>query len=202
VIPRPYPRFYPRVPVRTKARWAPWWALCVIGLGVLADHGVIDLPSGPGPSTTRPRTVGAAPPSRAARLEIPAAYLRAYQHAARGCPGLSWSVLAAIGKHESDHGRTPLPGVHSGANWAGAAGPMQLGIGGKAGPTWQHYGDGIPGHVYRIGPAAKAAARKLCHDGARGGRDLPGALFAYNHSPAYVAGVLATARRYQTGGSR
>jgi len=187
--------------MRTKARWAPWWALAVIGLGVLADHGVIDLPSGPTPTTTRP-AVGAAPPGRAASSEIPAAYLRAYQHAARHCPGLPWTVLAAIGKHESDHGRSPLPGVRSGANSAGAAGPMQLGIGGKAGPTWQHYGDGIPGHVYQISPAADAAARKLCGDGARGGRDLPGALFAYNHSPAYVARVLATARRYQAGGPR
>jgi len=188
--------------MRTKARWAPWWALAVIGLGVLADRGVIDLPSEPAPSMTRPATGGAAPSSRAASSEIPAAYLRAYQRAARRCPGLSWTVLAAIGKHESDHGRSPLPGVRSGANWAGAAGPMQLGIGGKAGPTWQHYGDGIAGHVYQIGPAADAAARKLCRDGARGGRDLAGALFAYNHSAAYVAGVVATARRYQAGGPR
>ncbi|MBY5161470.1 lytic transglycosylase domain-containing protein [Nitriliruptoria bacterium AS10] len=31
--------------------------------------------------------------------------LAAYQHAADQCPGLAWSVLAAIGKVESDHGR-------------------------------------------------------------------------------------------------
>ena len=30
-----------------------------------------------------------------------------YREAATGCPGLSWSVLAGIGKVESDHGRAP-----------------------------------------------------------------------------------------------
>jgi hypothetical protein len=188
------PRAYPQLPVRRKLAVAPWVLLALIVAFKLDDWGVIDLPSGPPTATTRP--AAAPPPSPAARSEIPAAYLAAYQRAARTCPRLSWTVLAAIGKHESDHGRSPLPGVRSGANGAGAAGPMQLGIAGKAGATWQHYGDGKPGHVYQIGPAATAAARKLCHDGARGGHDLWGALFAYNHSAAYVADVLATSRRY------
>ncbi len=46
--------------------------------------------------------------------------------AAQTCPGLPWSVLAGIGKVESDHGRANLPGVRSGSNSAGAEGPMQL----------------------------------------------------------------------------
>jgi hypothetical protein len=192
------PRAYPQIPVRRKIAVAPWVLLALIVAFKLDDWGVIDLPAGPPTANSRPDA--APPPSPAARSEIPALYLAAYQRAARTCPGLSWMVLAAIGQHESDHGRSPLPGVRSGANWAGAAGPMQLGIGGKAGPTWQHYGDGKPGHVYQIGPAARAAARKLCHDGARGGRDLRGALFAYNHSAGYVADVLATSRRYAQGG--
>jgi hypothetical protein len=170
--------------------------LAVVVLGKLDDWGVIDLPAGPTVTTSRPAAGPA--PSRAARAEIPRAHLAAYQRAARTCPGLSWAVLAAVGKVESGHGRASLPGVHSGANPAGAAGPMQLGIGGRAGPTWQHYGDGTPSHVYQIGPAAQAAARKLCHDGARTG-DLRAALYAYNHSAAYVAEVLAIARRYQVG---
>jgi hypothetical protein len=143
-------------------------------------------------------------PSAASRAEIPPDYLRAYRAAARGCPGLSWAVLAGIGKVESDHGRSPLPGVRSGANWAGAAGPMQFGIGGKAGPTWQHYGTGRLADVYRIGPAARAAARMLCADGAPA--DLDGALHSYNcgrpRCPAadgYAARVLSLARRYQQG---
>jgi hypothetical protein len=33
-------------------------------------------------------------------------------------------VLAAIGKVKTNHGRLQAPGVTSGANFAGAAGPM------------------------------------------------------------------------------
>jgi hypothetical protein len=59
-------------------------------------------------------------PSGAALADIPAAYLALYRQAATVCPGLDWSILAAIGKIETDHGRSPLPGVHSGTNSAGA----------------------------------------------------------------------------------
>jgi cell wall-associated NlpC family hydrolase len=41
-----------------------------------------------------------------------------------------------------------------------------------------------------------AAARDLCANGAAGGADLPGAVFAFNHDTRYVAGVLALARAY------
>ncbi len=68
-------------------------------------------------------------PTAQALARIPPAYLAAYQQAAAGCPGLPWTVLAAIGEVESDHGRLYAPGVTRGANAAGAAGPMQLGIG-------------------------------------------------------------------------
>src|ERR1700751_5508849 len=57
---------------------------------------------------------------------IPPAMLLAYQRAAMACPGLSWTVLAAIGTVESDNGRSPLPGVTSGHNPAGAGGPLQF----------------------------------------------------------------------------
>jgi len=66
----------------------------------------------------------------------PPEFLPLYQAAADTCPGLPWAVLAAIGKVETNHGRLQAPGVTSGANFAGAAGPMQFGIGGKAGNTW------------------------------------------------------------------
>src|SRR6266545_8192331 len=88
-------------------------------------------------------------PAASSRANIPADYLALYRSAASTCRGLSWTVLAGVGKVESDHGRSPLPGVRSGENSAGAGGPMQIGIGGKAGPTWQHDGDGVPGHVYQ-----------------------------------------------------
>jgi hypothetical protein len=52
--------------------------------------------------------------------DIPASDLSLYEAAAATCPGLPWTVLAGIGKVESDHGRSVLPGVRSGANFAGA----------------------------------------------------------------------------------
>jgi hypothetical protein len=41
-----------------------------------------------------------------------------------------------------------------------------------------------------------AAARILCANGAREGMDLPGAVYAYNHTHWYVAAVLAMAQLY------
>jgi membrane-bound lytic murein transglycosylase B len=110
---------------------------------------------------------------------------------------VSWPVLAAIGKVESDHGRVRLPGVRSGSNWAGACGPMQLGCvsGSKAGNAWARYGRGRP---HDPANAIPAAARYLVDHGAR--RDLDQAIFAYNHSRAYVTKVKQLARRY--GGGR
>ena len=77
---------------------------------------------------------------------------------------------------------------------------MQLGCvpGSKAGNAWAHYGHGS---VYDPADAIPAAARYLVDHGAR--RDLDRALFAYNHSWAYVAKVKQLARRYTgRGGGR
>jgi peptidoglycan DL-endopeptidase CwlO len=170
--------------------------LAVLAYGVAGDLGLLD-PAGQ--ADARP-TAGV---SRTAQADIPAGYLRHYQRAARRCPGLSWAVLAAVGKVESDHGRARLPGVRSGANPAGAAGPMQLGIGGRAGPTWQHYhtdADGDGASVYDPADATAAAADKLCFDGAP--RRLDAALYAYNPSWSYVAHVKRWAARYTRGGGR
>ena len=52
---------------------------------------------------------------------MPANYLALYQaSAAKYCPGLSWTVLAAIGQIESGHG------TNNGPSSAGALGPMQF----------------------------------------------------------------------------
>ena len=60
--------------------------------------------------------------SRSARDDIPEDYLRLYkEHGAR--VGVQWNVLAAIGKRETDHGRSTLPGVRSGTNYAGRRRP-------------------------------------------------------------------------------
>jgi hypothetical protein len=181
------------------------FALGVVLLGIADDAG---LPAArallshlPGITKAAPHAP-ASPPSASptARADIPTSYRRWYQQAAKSCPHLPWAVLAAVGKVESDHGRSRLPGVRSDANWAGAAGPMQLGIGAKAGPTWQRYrvdADHDGASVYDPPDAITAAAHKLCADGASHG-DLKGALFAYNHSGRYVDRVLALARRYTT----
>lgn len=56
--------------------------------------------------------------------DIPHSYLTWSESAARTCPGLPWLALARIDKVENDHGSSTAPGVQSGANNAGAEGPM------------------------------------------------------------------------------
>jgi cell wall-associated NlpC family hydrolase len=127
---------------------------------------------------------------------IPASMLAIYRGAARVCPGLSWTTLAAIGTIESDNGLSSLPGVHSGHNAAGAEGPLQF-----EPSTFGEYdlplpvGGASPPSPYDPIDAAYAAARMLCANGADGGRDLPAAILAYNHSTAYVDAVLVVANR-------
>jgi len=132
--------------------------------------------------------------------DVPADLLALYQQSAERCPGLPWPVLAAIGKIESDHGRSTAPGVRSGSNIAGAAGPMQFGIGGKAGDTWSAYGvDGDANgttDVYDAADAVPAAADYLCANGAGESGRLSEAIFAYNRADWYVADVLAQAAAY------
>jgi hypothetical protein len=144
--------------------------------------------------------LGPQAPSGEAIGDIPANYLDMYQRAADTCPGLEWTVLAAIGKVETNHGRLQAPGVSSGMNFAGAAGPMQFGIGGKAGNTWAAYGidgdqppDGAA-IVYNPADAIFTAARYLCANGAQ--KNLQGAILAYNRANWYVQKVLAQAQRY------
>ena len=134
----------------------------------------------------------AQPPASTAAAAIPAAYLADYQKAGTQY-GIPWTVLAGIGEIESGQGRSGAPGVHSGANPAGAAGPMQFGIGGLAGNTWggapihpasEHAGgygtdgdhDGIV-DVYDPGDAIPSAAAFLKAHGAPA--NLQAALFAY-----------------------
>ncbi|HYN18732.1 MAG TPA: bifunctional lytic transglycosylase/C40 family peptidase [Actinomycetes bacterium] len=143
--------------------------------------------------------VGGGAPSRDAQQDIPPQLLAVYQTASDSCPGLPWSVLAAIGKVETNHGRLQAPGVTSGANFAGAAGPMQIGVGGKAGNTFAAYAvdaDGGGPDVYNPVDASFTAANYLCQNGANKGADVAGAIFAYNHADWYVTKVLAIASTY------
>jgi cell wall-associated NlpC family hydrolase len=123
--------------------------------------------------------------------------LSLYETAAATCPGLPWTVVAAIGTVESANGTSTLPGVHSGANGAGAEGPMQFEPG-----TFAAYDEPVPpGGAHPPSPydatdAVYAAARMLCADGGSGGADISAAVLAYNHSASYVTQVLALAQSY------
>ncbi|HEX9357553.1 MAG TPA: hydrolase, partial [Streptosporangiaceae bacterium] len=145
--------------------------------------------------------IGGSSPSQDARQDIPASYLALYQRASDTCPGLPWPVLAAIGKIETNHGRSTLPGVTSGANFAGAAGPMQMGVGvGAAGDAfWRFAVDGnADGHKSPYDPAdaIPSAASYLCKALRDTGGDLSRAVFSYNHAQWYVDKVLAIASGY------
>jgi cell wall-associated NlpC family hydrolase len=137
-------------------------------------------------------------PSTEALADIPPDYLALYRAAAPACPGLDWSILAAIGKIESNHGRSTLAGVADGTeNFAGARGPMQF-----LQPTFDAVvkrhplppGGNSPPSPWNKHDAVYAAAHYLCDSGAP--KDLRKAIFAYNHADWYVNDVLEQARRY------
>jgi cell wall-associated NlpC family hydrolase len=136
-------------------------------------------------------------PSAVAQADIPAHMLALYRAAAATCPGLDWSTLAGIGKTETDHGRSNLPGVHSAANYAGAEGEMQF-----EPATFAEYaqpvppGGANPPSPYDEVDAVYAAARLLCANGARNNQDLSHAILTYNHDQNYLHTVLDTAHRY------
>ena len=90
-------------------------------------------------------------------------------------------------------------GVHSGANFAGAEGPMQF-----EPTTFARYAvdadPAAPLSAYDPADAIYTAAAMLCANGAASGTaaGISQAVFAYDHSQAYVASVLGWAARYTT----
>lgn len=156
--------------------------------------------------------------------DIPADLVGVYVAAAGSCPGLPWSVLAAIGHVESRHaqgradpttgdvdppilgpaldgrpGFARIPDPASPDGWARAQGPMQF-----LPSTWRAWGRLAPSRPADATPsphnawdAIWSAAALLC---GRRGRidDLRGAILTYNRSSSYVDQVLATAAEYDT----
>lgn len=169
----------------------------IVGLVVLvasAVSGVVAAVFSSGPATGMQ-------PSPAALADVPGNYLVLYEHAAPTCPGLDWSVLAGIGKVETNHGRLNAPGVHSGENSAGAGGPMQFLQPTFASVIRKHPpppGGSNPPSRYDPHDAIHAAAAYLCDGGARGNRDLNAAIYQYNHAGWYVRQVLDQAAAYRT----
>src|SRR4051794_18886551 len=141
-----------------------------------------------------PDTSAAAPPSATAAREIPADYLTLYQHAGAAYT-VPWTILAAIGAIESDHGRSHLPGVQSGVNPFGCcAGPMQLNIRNGPPSTWQTYridgnNDGLT-DPYDPADAIASAAHYLHTLLTQTHGNLTATVWGYNHSPTYVADIL------------
>jgi hypothetical protein len=121
----------------------------------------------------------------------PRTYRELYHAAARTCSGLSWTVLAAIGQLESDHG------VNVGPSSAGALGPMQFMP--ETWKAWARDGDGDrKADIMNPYDSVYAAAAYLCWNGAgRGGGSLAQAIFRYNHADWYVKEVLALAALYR-----
>jgi hypothetical protein len=141
--------------------------------------------------------VGKLPVTTAVPSGRPTTYLTLYQEsAARYCPGLSWTVLAAIGAVESGNG------VNVGPSSAGALGPMQFLP--STWSTWGIDGFGDTGTPNVMNPfdAVPSAAVYLCAAGAaQGGSALYSAIFAYNHADWYVNEVLAIAKEYAQSGA-
>ncbi|MFC4592043.1 lytic transglycosylase domain-containing protein [Sphaerisporangium corydalis] len=124
------------------------------------------------------------PISGAAKFRVrppePADALLAHFRRAERRFGVEWEVLAAVMFVETKFGRVRSP------SYTGAKGPMQFMPG-----TWAAYGMG--GDILDTGDAMLAAANYLHASGAP--RDYRRALFAYNHSTAYVDAVLLHARQ-------
>jgi hypothetical protein len=158
-------------------------------------------------------------PSSAARTAIPANLLPIYQQVG-GQYGLPWEVLAGIGTEEcsqaqtSDPSCTLQPGATGpgAANYAGASGLMQIGVGGAAGDEYGELRQYLPNPA--LGPhdpltAVQLAALVLIkHKGAPRGQPIDAYtpyVRAYNGSgpeaDAYAARVIADAHRYQGAGS-
>jgi peptidoglycan DL-endopeptidase CwlO len=159
------------------------------------------------------KPVNQPPPSHSAADSIPANYLALFKSIGAKYH-VPWVVLAGIGKVESDDGQTTLPGVHSGSNAFGAAGPMQIGIGGASTNTWggapvhpasekvdgvatDGNGDGIAS-VYEPADAIAGAAKYLVEHGVVD--NVTNAIFAYNHLESYVQQVMSWANQYSKGG--
>jgi cell wall-associated NlpC family hydrolase len=184
-------------------------ALIVAPMLIVGSSGLL-FDSGNGCAAARG---GQSPASSDAHNSIPATFLALFQATGRKY-SIPWVILAGIGQVESDDGRSSLPGVHSGANAFGAAGPMQIGIGGAAGNQWggapvhpaservngvatDANGDGIAS-VYDPADAIAGAAKYLLEHGVLD--SATSAIFAYNRSESYVQLVLSFAGSYASGG--
>lgn len=137
--------------------------------------------------------------------ELSGRWLRALGRAQR-MTGTPAPLLAGILSQESDYGRSTLPGVHSGQNFAGAAGPFQIGNGtGAAGNAWDQVAGELWGpradqhSIYRPEDAALGAGRYLqTFPSTPASKDRStwyDAALSYNHADWYAQDVVDQAQR-------
>lgn len=131
------------------------------------------------------------PPVEKKAAVDPRSYVGMYKRAADACPGLPWTVVAAIGVVESSDGRDAV------RSKAGAVGPMQF-----LPSTWAAYatdGDG-DGRLDPHDPAdaIATAGKLLCANGGGDRSTLASAIWNYNHSWAYVVRVLDVSAQLET----
>lgn len=140
-----------------------------------------------------PPPAPAPPPPVVQIADIPANYQQSYMNAVQVCPGMPWTLPAAIGRVETEHGREKGTHVFSGENSAGAAGPMQFLQG-----TWDDlaktYPDMREGSRYDIATAARGTVHYLCENHAL--TDPARAIHAYNPWDTYVMRVLQRKQEY------
>jgi len=191
---------------------AAWVASCV-GVAVLAVLLALAAGACPGGGS------GVADsPSTAARTDIPAQLLPIYQQVGVQY-GLPWEILAGIATEECAQGQIPDPSctLQPGAtgpgvaNYAGASGLMQIGVGGAAGDEYDSLRHYLPNPA--LGPhdpltsVQLAALVLIKHKGAPTNQPIDAYtdyVRAYNGSgpsaDAYAARVIADAHRYQGAG--
>lgn len=128
-------------------------------------------------------------PSEKALEEIPGQLIPLYQGAAASCPGLQWTVLAAIHKVETGFGTGPA------TSSKGARGPMQF-----LPSTFEAYGIDGDGNgrpdINNVADAVFSAAHLLCTNGAGEPARLASSIWNYNHSQSYVDEVVTLASAY------
>ena len=131
----------------------------------------------------------AGPPSDTARTQIPPIYYLTAIHAAADCPGLSWTVLAAVAHQATGFGQ------HAGPD--DTLGPMGL--------TQQQFtdhaspapdGGANPPAATDLIDAMFATERLLCAGGAKNGTDLKAALHTLRDDDAFVSAVQTDAATY------
>ena len=231
------PSLFPAKPSAIRAAITPVAAVSPTGPD-MSGPGVIAAQHPPTSFHVAAATISAPPPpmivNAPGALGIPTIALSAYRNAemkmaaeAPGC-GVSWNLLAGIGRIESGHANGgavdangtavypiygpaldgTLPGneviiqssVGNSVTYARAMGPMQFLPG-----TWARYaadgkGDGTP-NPQNLFDSTLAAARYLCSGGLnlRDPGGVMAAILRYNNSMPYAQNVLGWAAAYATG---